>query len=131
MTIDTVSWRSIIGCFCSIRALPSRKNKLALLTIVFKYFIMCLLHIILCICKALVRYSCLVIYFTCLLVWCSHFCVAVRLFSLAFRFVRNHPLMFLLLCTHHWWTFVPILRDGTYIHIQVRPETYLNSNIGI
>ena len=45
MNVDIVSWRSIIGCFCTVKALPSRKNKFTLLAFAFQHFLMCLLHI--------------------------------------------------------------------------------------
>ena len=110
MSTDIMSWRSRIGCFGALKSLPSRKKKFTLLTLVFKYFIMCLLHIINCIFKALLRYRCLGVYFACLLIWCSYFCIAVRFYSSISHFMITHPLMFL--CIHQWWTFLMLMRDG-------------------
>ena len=110
MTIDIVSWRSIIGCFCQIKALPGMINKFSLLTAAFKYFIMCFIHIINCTLKTLIRYCCIVVYLVGLFLWCSHFCITVRVHSLISHFMRSHPLMFL--CIHQWWSFLLLLMDG-------------------
>ena len=72
--------------------------------------------------KEFTRYLCLSEYFICLFVWCSHFCIAVRLFALFFHFAKNHPL--LLLCVHQWWILILILRDGD-IHRHPGPKRNL------
>ena len=110
MTIDILSWRSIIGCFCLVKTLPSKKNKFVLLALAFKYFIMCLLYIMNFILKAFLRYLCIGVYFACLLIWCSYFCIAVRLYFQISHFAMNHPFMFVFI--HQWWIFALILRDG-------------------
>ena len=71
---------------------------------------MCLLHIMNHILKQILRFFCLSVYFKCLVIWCFYFCIAVRLFKLFYHFAKNHPL--LLLCVHHWWILILILRDG-------------------
>ena len=125
MNVDIVSWRSIIGCFGSVKTICKVKNKFKLLSLVFNHFMMCLFHFLNCIINALVRYICFAIYSTCLLIWCSYFCIAVRLYYIFFNFTKEHPLMFL--CLHQWWTFALILRDSP---IQVRLEICLNLCIG-
>ena len=122
MNVDIVSWRSIIGCFCLVKALPSRINKFTLLALVFKFFIMYLLYIMNCTVKTLLRYIYLGVYFVCLLIWCSYFCIIVRFYSLISHFTRNHPLMFL--CIHQWWRFTLILRDGD-VHPRPGPSRNL------
>ena len=49
MNSDIVSWRSIVGCFCLVKALSRMINKYNLLTFAFKHFMMCLLHIVNCV----------------------------------------------------------------------------------
>ena len=129
MNIDIASWRSIVGCFCSVKTIPKFINKFKLLSLAFKNFILCLLHIANCLFKAFTRYFCFVFYLAGLLIWCTHFCIAVRFYFLLSHFTRNHPLMFL--CIHQWWFFALILKDGDVHPHPGDPKTYSNSCIGI
>ena len=110
MNLDIVSWRSIVGTFCAVKALSRMINKYKLLTFAFKLFIMCLWHFVNCVLMAIFRHFCVCVYLVCLLIWCGYFCLAVRFYTLISHFTKNHPFMFLYI--YQWWVIILILRDG-------------------
>ena len=110
MTVDIISWRSTIGCFCTIKALPCRKNKFTLLNFAFQQLLMCALNTTTFFFKKIRNVFYSSIYFACLLIWCSYFCIGVRIFSSISNLMLAHPVVFVFI--HHWWIFLLLLRDG-------------------